>query len=172
MVPVSSLEPVGAVQDLSGNLLPTMSVKAADKIPPDFQVQITGSNQVLLTFIEPVQHFDPREGNGWVIRIGPFKDHLAKFIKDFEHIPPEANITDLVSDAAYRRWIINFKPEYDESRPWFLPFSPGREPDLVTFQYQAELKSADSLIPIDRGGNPPTSEEIEATFKELPDIIL
>ena len=172
VVPVSSLETVGAVQDLSGNLLPTMSVKAADKIPPDFQVQITGSNQVLLTFIEPVQHFDPREGNGWVIRIGPFKDHLAKFIKDFEHIPPEANITDLVSDAAYRRWIINFKPEYDESRPWFLPFSPGREPDLVTFQYQAELKSADSLIPIDRGGNPPTSEEIEATFKELPDIIL
>ena len=172
VVTVSSLETVGAVQDLSGNLLPTMSVKAADKIPPDFQVQITGSNQVLLTFIEPVQHFDPREGNGWVIRIGPFKDHLAKFIKDFEHIPPEANITDLVSDAAYRRWIINFKPEYDESRPWFLPFSPGREPDLVTFQYQAELKSADSLIPIDQGGNPPTSEEIEATFKELPDIIL
>ena len=172
VVPDSPLETVGAVQDLSGNLLPTMSVKAADKIPPGFQVQITGSNQVLLTFIEPVQHFDPREGNGWVIRIGPFEDRLAEFIKDFEPIPPEVNITDLVSDAAYRRWIINFKPEYDESRPWFLPFSPGREPDRVTFQYQAKRKSADSLKPSDRGGNPPTPEEIEATFKELPDIIL
>ena len=165
---------IGAVQDLSGNFLSTVSIKAQDKIPPDFQAQITGANQILLTFNEPVIGFrpdvyfsNPDSGNhiGWKIQSGEFKKEMANFVTNFEPL-------DSTENEGYRLWQVDFRPEYDPSIPWFLPIRPNQIPNQIRFEYRPDPTSAQFQPQTDLSGNPISSESVIATFKELPTIVV
>ena len=165
---------IGAVQDLSGNFLSTVSIKAQDKILPDFQAQITGANQILLTFNEPVIGFrpdvylsNPDNGNhiGWKIQSGEFKKEMANFVTNFEPL-------DSTASEGYRLWQVDFRPEYDPSIPWFLPLKPNQIPNQIRFEYQPDPTSAQFQPQTDLSGNPISGEPVIATFKELPAIIV
>ncbi len=165
---------IGAVQDLSGNFLPTVSIKAEDKITPEFQAQITGANRVLLTFTEPVIGFQPNvyspapdndDHIGWKIQSGEFKKEMANFVTNFEPL-------DSTESQGYRLWQIDFRPEYDSTIPWFLPIRTGQISNQIRFEYKQDPTSDQFQPQTDLSGNPISSKPVIAIFKELPVIVV